>query len=224
MSEQPPSANLDENQIVRYLRQHPDFFDRHPGLLTELTLPHPDNGEAISLVERQLGILREQKAVLDRKLQHLTTTARSNENLFARIESLILGLIDASAVEQVLEHLYESLRQDFHADAIELQLFENPDSRARLQESFSVTLESREPICGHLSDQQRLTLFPRQADEIASAAVIPLCGRGHDCLGLLGIGSIDAKRFHPEMGTAFLSHLGAVLSSLLLKVRAQDVG
>lgn len=222
MSEQPNLPPLDDQQVLRYLRQHPEFFNRHPELLTEISLPHPETGQAVSLIERQIAILREQKAALDRKLRGLTATARSNENLFERIAALILGLIDASAVEEVLERLYESLRQDFHADAIELHLFEAGVANTPLHELFAGVLEGRQPRCGHFSTPQRQALFTRQGEAIASATVIPLHGREGQPLGLLGIGSIDERRFHPEMGTAFLSHLGAVLSGLLLKVHGQD--
>ena len=49
---------LSDDDVVRYLRNHGDFFGRHPTLLTDLSLPH-DSGQAISLVERQVAILRE---------------------------------------------------------------------------------------------------------------------------------------------------------------------
>ena len=39
--------------IANYLTSHPDFFDQHPELLATLQLPHPQNGQAISLIERQ---------------------------------------------------------------------------------------------------------------------------------------------------------------------------
>jgi uncharacterized protein YigA (DUF484 family) len=31
---------------------------------------------------------------------------------------------------------------------------------------------------------------------------------------MLAIGSIDANRYHPEMGTMFVNHLGAVMNRI----------
>ena len=37
-------AMLQENQVVDFLKQHPDFFLRHKALLDELTVPHEQRG------------------------------------------------------------------------------------------------------------------------------------------------------------------------------------
>ncbi|MCX8004653.1 MAG: DUF484 family protein, partial [Burkholderiaceae bacterium] len=44
---------MDAQDVARYLEAHPDFFAAHPQLLDRLTVPHPHNGQAISLLERQ---------------------------------------------------------------------------------------------------------------------------------------------------------------------------
>ena len=59
---------VDEQTITQYLQQHPDLFDRHPQLLTRLRLQHPRNGTTVSLIERQVEVLREKHAALEQKL------------------------------------------------------------------------------------------------------------------------------------------------------------
>ena len=97
MSEQNDQENgeLDEREVATFLHDHPDFFSRHESLLLEMTLPHPQNGQAISLVERQVGIMREQKQQLRDQLHQLTLAARTNEQLMARFQQMILNLIDS---------------------------------------------------------------------------------------------------------------------------------
>lgn len=217
------TTHLREREVVDYLEEHPDFFTSHEYLLTDLALPHPDTGEAVSLLERQVGLLREQKRALSRKLQHIAQAARSNELLLERMEQLILDIIDSGNLESVLEVLERAMREDFHADAVAVRLFARdrtdapfvrPDSEG-LQE-FGRLLSGRRPVCGNLNGAQKAYLFGDRADELASGAIIPLCaGRKSDCVGLLGIGSTDAKRFHPEMGTVFLAHLGAVAAKVI---------
>ena len=60
----------EERGIVRFLRDHPDFFERHPELLADMLLPH-ETGSAVSLVERQVSVLREQWDDFKKKLQQL---------------------------------------------------------------------------------------------------------------------------------------------------------
>jgi uncharacterized protein YigA (DUF484 family) len=221
MSEVTEQAAISEREVADFLKRHPDFFSRHESLLLEMTLPHPQNGQAISLVERQVGVLREQKQELRDQLHQLTLAARTNEQLMGRFQQLILSLIDSDDLESAVTYIRDALREDFHADAVELLLFDCPsqpnsvardDSRLK---HFERILEGRSTVCGHLRPEQLELLFGSNGSDIASAVVIPLCEEGEEpCLGLLSIGSIDANRYHPNMGTMFVNHLGAVMNRI----------
>ncbi|MCW8918269.1 MAG: DUF484 family protein [Gammaproteobacteria bacterium] len=210
-----------EREVAEYLHHHPDFFSRHEALLLQMTLPHPQNGQAISLVERQLSVMREQKQQLREQLQRLTLAARTNEQLMGRFQQMILCLIDSDDLEQAISYIRDALHEDFHADKVELLLFDatERDNRiarddARLQPLARI-LEGRRTVCGHLRPEQLALLFGEGSLDIASAVVIPLCEEGSEpCLGLLAIGSIDANRYHPQMGTMFVNHLGAVMNRI----------
>jgi uncharacterized protein YigA (DUF484 family) len=209
-----------EREIADYLHKHPEFFQRHEYLLEDLTLPHPHGGKAISLIERQVGLMREQKQALKKQLQQLSQSARTNEQLLERLQALILTLIDSTGIADAVERMRHGLRDDFHADAVELHLFgEQANETSRndpILKHFQTVLHNRRPVCGHLRPEQLRFLFGERGEEMASAVLIPLCeSTQHECLGLLGIGSIDAKRYHPEMGTLFVNHLGAVASRIL---------
>lgn len=214
-------AVLSETQVADYLQQHPDFFSRHESLLLEMTLPHPQKGQAISLLERQMGVMREKKQALREQLHQLTLAARTNEQLMGRFQQLVLNLIDSDSLDDAIDYIREALREDFHADAVELLLFDSETSAhaihrddARLQ-SLRGIIEGGKTVCGTLSPEQLALLFDKAGGDIASAVVVPLCeGEGSPCLGLLGIGSIDAQRYHPEMGTMFVNHLGAVMNRI----------
>jgi len=221
MSEMKEPVELDEREVVAYLKRHPDFFSRNEGLLLELTLPHPQNGQAISLVERQVGVLREQKQQLRDQLQQLTLAARTNEQLMGRFQQLILSLIDSDNLSEAVNYIRDALREDFHADAVELLLFDCEGEENSITSgdgrlgAFERILEGRRTVCGHLRAEQLDLLFGTAGNDIASAVVIPLCeGESEPCLGMVGIGSIDANRYHPQMGTMFVNHLGAVMNRI----------
>ena len=223
MSEEKESVaeELSEREVAEFLHDHPDFFSRHEELLIKMTLPHPQNGQAISLVERQVGVMREQKQLLRDQLHQLTLAARTNEQLMGRFQQLILSLIDSDDLNDAVTYISDALREDFHADAVELLLFdcegqENSVSSADIRlKPFAGILHERRTVCGHLRSEQLELLFGGASKDIASSVVIPLCEESSDtCLGMLGIGSIDANRYHPQMGTMFVNHLGSVMNRI----------
>ena len=71
-----PVERAEEQALVQYLQQNPDFFERHPQLLTRLRLQHPRNGTTISLIERQVELLRGKHATLEQQLTDPSTVAR----------------------------------------------------------------------------------------------------------------------------------------------------
>lgn len=212
---------ISEREVADFLHHHPDFFSRHEYLLQELNIPHPETGQAISLIERQVGVIREQKHELKQQLQQLTLAARTNETLLQRFQVMILNLIDSDDIDQAVEYISNALREDFHADAVELRLFDCPGRSESVSrddpalKDFSALLSAQQTVCGHFKPEQMAFLFGQRGEEITSAVVIPLCEElGKPCLGMLAIGSVDSKRYHPEMGTVFVNHLGAVMNRI----------
>ena len=104
-----------EDTVMRYLRENPDFFGRHPMLLTDLSLPH-DSGEAISLVERQVAILRERNIDMRRRLTHLVGAANVNDTLFEKTRRFTLNMLDCDRLSTIDAVLADTLIDDFAAD------------------------------------------------------------------------------------------------------------
>jgi uncharacterized protein YigA (DUF484 family) len=228
MSKQTPGQaqpeDLDERGVAEYLAQHPRFFERHHRLLSGLWLPH-ESGGAVSLVERQISLLREENRSLQRRLDSLTRNAQDNERLQSRLQRLSVDLMGLGEVAAVQEVLKRSLHVDFRADAFALRLFlpaeEHPEVPAELRfpvagperDAYSVVLEAGRPSCGAADPEQLAPLFGEAAQQLGSVALVPL-GRGAR-RGLLAVGSRDPQRFHARVGTLFLDHLGALVSGAL---------
>ena len=228
---------LQDHLIADYLRAHPEFFNTHTRLLAEIRVPHQAHG-AVSLIERQITVLRDQNLELKRQLQALVQVARDNDVLNHRIQRFTLALVEARDLATTLRVMSGALRDDFNADTLALRLF-RPIPPAvvsaladvlPLRESaidgadtaaFATLLATGKPLCGHLRRGQAGYLFGDQAEQIGSAVVLALNGMqdsdGSNRLGLLGIGSCDAKRYHAGMGTLFLSHLGDLIGRALAR-------
>ena len=218
------SGRSTENLVADYLKNNLDFFVKNPKILAELKIPH-DHGGAISLVEKQLTVLREQNQETNKKIHELIEIATQNEELARRMHQLALTLIDADDPKDIFFTMYDNLKKNFHADRVIVRLFANPafiDSfptdefvgKESIEESlFKRIIEKREPLSGKINHQQQVFLFGDDGDDIASSVMIPLHGVGWG--GILAIGSFDAKRFQPGMGIELLANLGEILSFII---------
>ena len=219
--------SLSEDAIHDYLMANPDFFERHGALLGTLRLPHR-SGSAVSLVERQVSVLRQKELKHERKLKDLLAVARTNDSLGAKLHRLTLSLLSAQDLAATLACVEASLRTDFDADQSILVLFGDPEtfedfmvgrfflaisSDDERLNAFDTFLKGSGPRCGQVRDAQRDFLFGRETDEVGSAALVPL-GTGAK-LGFMAIGSVDANRFHPGMSIDFLTRLGELVTVAL---------
>ena len=101
-------AVLEEQTIADYLREHPDFFSSHSGLLADLQIPHHTDG-AVSLIERQVSVLREQHLEAKRQLHALVQVARDNDRLNEQMQRLTLSLLEVRDLSSTLQMLNDSL-------------------------------------------------------------------------------------------------------------------
>lgn len=227
---------LNEKSVADFLRDNEEFFLNNPSLLANLRIPHAC-GNAVSLVEHQVKVLRDQNRQLKRKLMDLVHVARDNNRLNERMHQLTLGLIGSKSLEAMLDTLREHLLGEFKADTVTIRLAGLPGGRAREcavdsfdrddveLKHFESFLKTCRPQCGRFKEEQLTYLFGDQAQAIESAALVPMGPKSG--AGLLAIGSQESGKFHPGMGTLFLTHLGELLGILLaefLKTETASTG
>lgn len=215
---------LEPEQIEAWLREHPDFFESHPELLAELSLPH-ESGSAISLVERQVAILRERNIDMRNRLSKLLDNARDNDKLFEKTKRLVLNLLEGQDMGDIIDALHYSFDKDFSIHYTSVILFGNtdkiPSSQARVvsiadaREHVGTLLKNSRAVCGSLGAKEQEFLFGNHASEIGSVAVVPLMHGS--AFGLLAIGNRDPHYYRSSMGTLFLAYIAEVLNRLLPK-------
>jgi uncharacterized protein len=221
------TAESDEDTVARYLQHNPDFFERHQPLLARLRLPHARTGATISLVERQVEVLREKQSSLEQKLAEFVRVARANDAIADKLHRFTRRLLRAGTREAVLAQVEAGLREDFDAFHSTLLLIGPPAvgngagstfARAIAAEdpalkSFETLFATGKPRCGQTRDSQRGLLFGADAESIGSVALVPLGEKGS--LGLLALGSTDRDRFHPGMSTEFLARMAELITDAL---------
>ena len=221
-------GSVAEDQIAEHLAAHPEFFERHPSVLARLQLPHQRGSAAISLVERQVLVLREKHAALEQKLRELIENGRANDAIADRMHRLTRRLLRARDFNAAIAGLETSLREDFGASRWVILLVEPSlgelASRASAHlrvvprgspelKIFETFFESARPRSGQIRDTQRDYLFGADGSQVGSTVLIPLGDRAS--LGLLAIASHDTERYLPTMSTDFLVRIGDIVSEAI---------
>ncbi len=212
---------LSADDVASYLLEHTDFLLRHGEVLAAQTLPH-GAGDAASLLERQVSLLRERNHEMRNRLARLVDTARENDLLFDKSKRMVLGILESHHWSDLLQNVHNSLRHDFKVDFAQLTLFAPSGSyrghgRVVSYEEAAAAipglLKSSKAVCGALRPHEIDFLFPGHGNEIGSAAVAPLSpGRP---MGVLAIGSRDPNHYRSSMGTLFLNYIAEVLERVI---------
>jgi uncharacterized protein YigA (DUF484 family) len=222
------SARLDEATVAAFLAGHADFFDRHAALLAQLRLPHlRGDGSTVSLVERQVDVLRERTREIELRLKALVDNGRANDALAEKIQRLARRLVHARSARQRLAAIESCLREEFGVREFVIVLAGGEAGLAVLEQrclrlvadddaglrTFESLFASGRPRCGRIRDSQRDYLFPSAEIEVGSVALVPLTAG--TAQGLLAIASPDADHFNPSMGTDYLARIGELIAAAL---------
>ncbi|MFT7389152.1 MAG: hypothetical protein ACI8VC_002417 [Candidatus Endobugula sp.] len=222
----PTTHLLTDEEVAIYLRQNADFFIDKPSLLADLTLPH-QRGTAISLVERQVSILRERNMDMRHRLTHLIDNARINDALFEKTKRLMLSLLEAQDINDFIDALMHSFSSDFEIQHTTLLLFSERvgeqtvsaksnvilASLSESQQVLGTIISNNKTVCGQLDTGEQVFIFGDKADAIGSTAITPIIAP--QPLGVLAIGNSDPDYYRSSMNTLFLSYIGDVVSRLL---------
>lgn len=217
---------LADDDITSWLQANPEFFQRNPELLASFRLPHATGG-AVSLVERQIEVLRDRTHTADARLAELVSIARANEQLATKIHQFARRLMRAPTRHEILVQIERGFREEFDCNQTVLLLFGHDVDTSDLRfvrqvaandsnlAGFENLLASGKPRCGQIRDSQRDFIFGPESSSVGSVALVPLASDAP--LGLLVLGSLSRERFHPGMSTDFLAQLGELISDALAR-------
>lgn len=228
-AQQSSDTTLNDESVREYLKNHDDFLQRYPDMLDYLHVSHA-SGSAVSLVEKQVSVLRERNTEIRQRLTALTNNARENDTLYEQTRSLVLKLLDADSVESLYSTFIASMKDDFQVDYASMILYGDASSqegwrtepRESVKKQIGSLFRGHKAVCGTLRTEELTFLFAEGA-EVGSAAIMPLSNGlpESEPLGLIAVGSADANHYSNAVGTLFLSHIAAVVVKLLTRLNAQ---
>lgn len=210
---------MQTEDIARYLAGHPEFFDQHPHLLTDVRVSHPFDGRAVSIAERQILNLREKYRLLETKLAELIEFGEENDAISEKMHHLAQALMSARELPTLLQVLKLNLHDDFGIPHTALRIWQGtaalPEFAAVSEAAKDWAAQTSQPHCGTLPMEEMADWFAGDSHSRSFAAV-PL--KAEHSIGVLVLGSEDAQRFYPQMGTLYLQRLGELLAAALQRL------
>lgn len=228
-----PGSELNDEQVRAYLMDNSDFLQRHPDMLDHLHIGHA-SGSAVSLVEKQVSVLRERNIDMRHRLKTLTSNARANDKLHQQTSELVLNLLETDSIAALYRTFMESMHKGFKLDYASMILFGDDqletdarvDSLDTAKKAIGALLRGHKPLCGALRTEELAYLFANTAagtigPQAGSAALMPLTW-GSKQLGLIAVGSSDPNYYSSSIDTLFLAHIGDVIVRLLPRLQLLD--
>jgi uncharacterized protein len=215
-------VSVTAEQVAEYLKNNSEFFIEHAQLLADLSLPH-ESGSAVSLLERQVKILRDRSIESRLTLNTLLENARYNDQLFSVTRNLILTLLEETQLDQMIRVTRANLCTQPGIDACSIILLDNRQSsisadvetgRELLQRFPSLFRSPPKVVSQALEKEAAQLLFPGLPMNIRSAALCPVT-HGGSIIAVLAIGNQAQDYFNEELDTLFLDFIAEVLGSLL---------
>lgn len=221
---------MKEDEVVEFLKQRPDFFRDHLPLLEELYVPHPlEEGKVISLLERQVELLRNSTADYKKQFQSLVQTARQSDVIVQRSKKVVSESMHCASLDDFSIMVDGVVRNEFAIDHHAILLFsDNPldtnipvVSLSSAMTLFGKRLTDRSRCYDELSYRQVRELFPYGIEGRNSFATFPLSyhHQGKEYyLGMLALGSKTDNYFLDNKSLLSLDYFSELLSLILIRL------
>ena len=218
-------ASEEPAAVADYLRRHPDFLNRNPGLFDELAPPARKLGDNVRDWQAHLiARLREEAAAVRGERDELVSRARRERSLEDRVHAAALAMIGAADLDRLVEIATSDLAILLGVDAVAVAVEAAcPDGRARVTRGVHCVVRG---AVDRLMDDDRDVLLrsPARADEslfegaaslVRSEALARFGGRDGLPAGLLALGSRHGARFRPGDPVGLYRFLANVLDRCL---------
>ncbi|NRB38393.1 MAG: DUF484 family protein [Pseudomonadales bacterium] len=216
-------SKISAEQVNQYLTENPTFFLKHEHLLTDLYLPHA-SGEAVSLLDRQVSILRDRNIETRKRLNDMLEEGQRNDVLFQKTRTLVLDLLEARSLDDLNQRLVQCCMSEFQVDRVQLSLIDSPENyrntqtrvipQSEVEAHMPQLKNSKDCISGIFREEELKFLFAGRQSSTASGIALPLRSN-HQLKAILVLGSDDPHYFKAGMDTLFLNFIGDVISRVI---------
>ena len=216
---------ITEDDIANFLANTPDFFERHAELLATVQLSSGHGGRAVSLQERQAGMLRDKIKGLEAKVVEMIRYGNENVGIADKLQQCTLNLLLTAHARDLPDTIVREIQAQFGVPQAAIKvwhvngIFSMEDFSTGISDdtrTFASSLTA--PYCGLNSGFEAVGWLPDPA-EAMSVALIPLRpGKSSQAFGMLVLASPDPERFQAAMGTDFLERIGELAGAALSRL------
>ena len=226
----PSDHSITEDDIANFLANTPDFFERHAELLASVQLSSGHGSRAVSLQERQAGLLRDKIKALEARVVDMIRHGQENVAIADKLQRCTRNLLLTAHARDLPATIVNELKTQFSIPQAAIKvwrvngIFSDQGFCAGVSEdaqAFASSLTA--PYCGVNSGFEAADWLPEPA-LAQSLALIPLhAGPAENAFGMLVLASPDAARFHSDMGTEFLAQIGDLAGAALTRLLPQGL-
>ena len=211
---------LSNKEIAEYLILNPNFFKENPEVLNSIEIVH-DSGAAVSLIEKQVELLRSNYNSTTDKLIEILGIAKNNEDIFSLTKKLIISLIGTKNIEEIVSLLEKSFETDFGAKSSRVVFFTEypknlPKKRvknlSKANKLLRNVIKPGEIYCGVMDEDLVRFIFDRKSI-VTECALAPL--NCNTLKGLIALGTDIPKKYDGNKDTLFLDFVSEVVSKLI---------
>ncbi|MFB3090834.1 MAG: DUF484 family protein [Gammaproteobacteria bacterium] len=223
--------------IIKYLRNHPDFFVEHTDILSELNVPHDTGNVAspanvLSLIEYQIAQLRLENASLNENLEKSEDDVVHQRQFANNIHDLSIQLMQIDSLETLNDLLSKSLKRFYKAEQFLFLVFQKPvayedcssirflEANSKLAFMFTELFHHNKPLCDSLQKEHIEALFQAETESIHSTALIPVQQSGWH--GLFVLGSKVQGQYSHGFEMDLLKYITMISSALVESIVFKD--
>jgi uncharacterized protein YigA (DUF484 family) len=218
---------ITEDDIANFLANTPDFFERHAELLATVQLSSGHGGRAISLQERQAGMLRDKIRGLESRVVEMIRHGQENVAIADKMQSWMLSLLMTPAARDLPDAIAQELQTQFQIPQAAIKVWDVAASFSDCDFATGVSDDARSfaaslstPFCGLNAGLEAAKWLPEPAAAKSVALIALRSGEATQAFGLLVLASPDGERFTSGMGTDFLQRIGELASAALSRLRS----
>ncbi|HYX03085.1 MAG TPA: DUF484 family protein [Reyranella sp.] len=213
------------DDVVAYLKTHPDFFDKHPELIETLALA--PRLQAPGVIDMQQVILKRLRGEIDRlknERSEIIANSKQNQIVQNRIQAAVISIIQATTFEKMIHVVTHELPELLDVDFITLAIEATADAPRRVPVR-GVYVLAPGAIDAAIGPDQHARLRANIAGEdaffgdiarfVKSDVLMRLRVSSGSPDGVMCFGSRDPEAFGPEQATELLFFLAKVLENTI---------
>jgi uncharacterized protein YigA (DUF484 family) len=213
------------DDVVAYLKAHPDFFDKHPELASELALTPRVQGPGV--IDMQQAILKRLRSEIDRlksERSEIIANSRQNQMVQNRIQAAVISIIQAGTFEKMIHVVTHELPELLDVDFITLAIETGADQPRKLPVrgvyalapgaiDAAIGADKHARLRSHIKGDD--AFFGEVARFVQSDVLMRLRVSSGSPDGVMCFGSRNPEAFGPDMATELLFFLAKVLENTI---------